>query len=90
MTFCQPLAILKLVEEWDVAISINWSDQPVSPARSYTKVIIKLEVLDTHELERAMHDCTANWGLGKWSYTSMLCNSQSKVWEEILSQHAMQ
>ena len=29
---------------WDVAIPINWSDWPVSLARRYTKVIIKLKV----------------------------------------------
>ena len=49
MPFCLPLAILKLLQEWDVAISINQSDWPVSPAKPYVKVIIKLEVLDTLE-----------------------------------------
>ena len=33
--------------KWDVAILINQFDWPVSLARPYTKVIIKLKVLDT-------------------------------------------
>ena len=64
------------MEEWDVVILINQSDWPVSPARPYTKVIIKLKVLDT-------------LGLVLIRQGHAWLNSQLKAWEVKSSKHAM-